>query len=127
MLLFVIQAENDHGMCLLDRVLTRTLDKRFYRPIDVFAIVPYFRERGPRHQSPHVARRTIADGIIVRIKEIRKLWMEFAIGAIVRHENEGLEKPGGMRKLPFYGRAFHCRLNNAVFDGQRLSLIHISE
>ena len=61
-----------------------------------------------------------ACGVVVRIEEICVLGNSIAIARHPFFQNEGLEKPGGVRKMPFRRAYFRHRLHNAIFGSEIL-------
>lgn len=89
-------------------------------PVDVMAVGEHFRERRTRQQAAFRAWVARPDRDVVGIEQYPELRIEHAVPGARRLEQEGLEKPGRMREVPFDGACIGHRLQRAVFRRQRL-------
>jgi hypothetical protein len=119
MLLLVVQAEHD----ALDRIrVARWIDARDqcgHVVIDVRTVrrdVFYCRARQKTTQR---AREKRADRLIVRVEQIAVLRMECTIARQQRQQQEVLEEPRRVRKMPFGRTAFGRALDDIVLDSKR--------
>src|SRR5947208_14678451 len=61
-----------------------------------------------------------AGGVVIGVKKIGVLGNCIAIARHPFFQNEGLEKPGGVRKMPLRRAYFRHRLHNAIFGSEIL-------
>jgi hypothetical protein len=59
--------------------------------------------------------------VVVRVKEVRILWMKRLVIRNCRKEQEGLEKPTDMGEMPFGRADIWHGLNNIIFGDQRFA------
>ncbi len=114
MLLFVLQAQLD-ARCEVGVDATRQLFAD--GGVDALAVVAYLLERWPRKQAALRTRMHGSDGFVIGVEQVIPLRVWASIGRIVT-QHELLEKPGGMRKMPFAGAGIGHRLHLQVFAAQ---------
>src|SRR5580704_9096207 len=83
-----------------DRRVQGTLNQTRQCLIDMLAIATDFLERGPRQQPALRARMAGANRFVIGVEEERIARVELYIPRVVRHQDHGLEEPGGMRQVP---------------------------
>lgn len=60
-----------------------------------------------------------ADRVVIGVEQHPILRVEHRVGRMELRQQEGLEEPGGVRKVPFDGTAIGHRLHLAIFGAQR--------
>src|SRR5438270_6921955 len=63
---------------------------------------------------------SLADGFVIGVEEIAVVAIVWMVTRHMREKNEGFEKPGRMRAMPFCGARIGHRLDALIFRAQRL-------
>ncbi len=118
MLLLVVQPKlEQRGRGGLAR---QTLQRR----IDMGAKGQNLFERRPGEQAALRARVAWPNGVVIRVEEIAEGRIEHAVTRQMRREDELLEKPGGVRQMPFGRAGVGHGLHGAVGIAQPLHQRH---
>ena len=75
------------------------------------AFVP---DRRARDQPALGAQLVRPDGLVIGIDQIVQRWVEVPVVRLVRPQDEGLEKPGGLSEMPFDRTGVRHRLDLLV-------------
>src|SRR5207249_476976 len=118
MLLFVMNSERKDRFDLTKQSLVGTGNKSVDVRINGSAIFFRFVHRRTRDESAQVASMHRAGGVVIGVKKIGVLGNCISIARHPFFQNEGLEKPGGVRKMPFRRAYFRHRLYNAIFGSE---------
>ena len=78
----------------------------------------YFVQSRTRQRVPQGPQRSIAHGVVIRIKQVAKCGMEGAIVLLVSRQKKSLEEPGGVRQVPLGGTCVGHRLQTVIFNAQ---------
>ena len=119
MLLLVMQPQDERGPDLSELRLIGPIEKRFHPAVDGRAVVIDLGHRRPGEQAAPIARDTLAHGVVVRIKEIGILRIDWRFAGLFRRQDESLEEPRGMGQVPFDGAGVGHGLDDVVFRLQR--------
>ena len=76
-------------------------------------------QTGARQQAAHRPRMTWPEGLVIRVEQVKVLLVERAVMHDMRLQHHGLEKPAGMRQMPFCRAGVLHRLDTLVFCRQR--------
>src|ERR1700722_16934480 len=101
MLLLVMPPERDERRHLAPYLLGRRVDQPGHRLIDMIAISRDIGAGGARQQPALRPRMTWPLGLVIGIEQIVECRVEHPVGAVETRQDEGLEKPGRMREVPF--------------------------
>ncbi len=118
MLLLVVQPKFEQRSW--SGLARQTLQRR----IDMSAKGQNLFERRPGEQAALRARVARADGFVIRVEEIAEGRIEHAVARQMRREDELLEKPGGVRQMPFGRTGVGHGLHGAVGIAQPLHQRH---
>ena len=117
-LLFVIDAEDD---ALPDVAVVPAREQLLHRLVDVPAIGENFAYRRPCQHAPVGAFVHLADRVIIRVEDIVKVVVETTVAGGELLEQEALEKPGDVRKMPFGRTRIRHRLHDEILRQQVLA------
>ena len=112
MLRFMVAAE-------FDQIARGIGEHREQRRIDMGTISADIVERGPRQHPPLRAGMAIPLAVIIAVEQIMISRVENLIPRHMVAQDEGFEKPCGMRQMPFGGRRIGHRLDRGVGIRQR--------
>ena len=114
-LLLMRQAERDEGRRLRIHAPGQDLA---YPDVHVAAVGHHFRSARPRDQSPRRPRLTLAQRFVIRVEQV--LERQVVGREASRQQDEGLEEPGRMSKVPLGGTGVGHGLGEHVLRGQGL-------
>ena len=117
-LLFMMEAKRDDGRQLCHLPLVELLQEIKDTLIDIPAVGIRLLDCGPGDQPAFGPAMPFAQRIVVRVKEVRVLWMQRPVIRNCRKEQEGLEKPADVRKMPLRWADIGHRLDDIIFSGQ---------
>ena len=87
--------------------------------VDIGAPGAHLVHRRARQQAAPGARIALADAVVVRVEQHPKGWMKGLEARLHGFQDEGFEKPRGVRQVPLDGAGVGHRLGAAVFVRQR--------
>ena len=127
MLLLVIDTQFDQRRGLLPHIIAGGLDEAQHRRGDMIAIGGDRIDGRARQQTARRAWVTRPDGFVIRVEEISESGVKDVIARGRGHEQECLEKPAGVRQMPFCRADIRHRLDSLVFrreiGGEGLRLV----
>src|SRR6516164_6177055 len=118
-LLFVVETKHDNWRELFNDV--RLFQYYSHGPIIMAPIVKRLTESRSRDESAFGTAVHFTRGVIVRVEQVSVLRMYRCVVRQSLLENKGLEKPAGVRQMPFRGAYLRHGLNNAILGLERLA------
>ena len=110
LLFFVIQTEFQYSGEDIQLGPLNPLDSLFVGRVDLVPVIIHFSKRGPRHQTPIVARMLLTNGVIVGVKKDLELRMHRLVIRLPSQQ-ERLKKPAGGSQMPLCGTHARCCIN----------------
>ncbi len=121
MLLLVVQAEVQQGFDLRPGRLIGLADQPLQGGVDVGAVGQNRRLRRPRQQPAVGPGMPLAHLFVIGIEQVAEAGVEGVVARQERLGEEGFEKPGDVRQVPFGRADVRHGLHLLVFRAQRRS------
>ena len=118
-LLFVVETKHDDWRKLFNDV--RLFEYCIHEPINMAPIFKRLTQSRSRDESAFGTAVHFTRGVIVRVEQVSVLRMYRCVVRQSLLENKGLEKPAGVRQMPFRGAYLRHGLNNAILWLERLA------
>ena len=122
-LLFVMQAKRNDGRERCQPLLIDLLQQLKDTLIDVPPVGIRLLDGRPGDQPTFGSAMPFSQRIVVRVKEVRVLWMKRLVIRNCRKEQEGLEKPADVGEMPFGRADIWHGLDDIIFGDQRFAQV----
>ena len=117
-LLFMMEAKRNDGRELCQLPLIEPLQQLNDTLIDIPAVGIRLLDGGPGDQPTFGPAMPFSKRIVIRVEEVRVLWMQRPVIRNCRKEQEGLEKPADVGEMPLGRADIWHGLNDIIFGDQ---------